>query len=102
MLESVNLILSVLLSILGAIAIVLILMVYDLYQTLKINRSVMTPMLFTGVFTALSGMSELFEAYLGEMGVTVHGVFMLLAAISFVYGIYEYHKMLKRLQNPKI
>jgi multisubunit Na+/H+ antiporter MnhG subunit len=99
MFETPNLALHIILTLSGVIAIILILKVYTLYQTLKINRTVMTPMLFTGVFIALAGLSEVLESYLGEIGVAVHSVFMLLAAFSFIYGIYGYHEMLKRAVN---
>lgn len=67
--ESINLILYTLLIISGAMAVILILKVYYLYQNLRIRRSITTPMLFTGVFIALAGFSELVEPFFDEIGV---------------------------------
>lgn len=80
----------------GIFIIILVLRVYGLYQRMKINKSVMTPMLFAGLFMALSGISELMELYFGEIGHVAHAVFMFLTAIAFIYGIYGYQKMLNR------
>jgi len=95
--ESTNLILHILLTLLGVFTIVLILKVYGLYRTMKINRSVMTPMLLAGLFTAFSGIAALVEPYVSEVGHFVHETAMLLTVVFFVYGIYGYHKMLNRL-----
>jgi hypothetical protein len=80
----------------GALVVIMILRVYGLYRIMKINRSVMTPMLLVGLFIALSGITELTEDYLGEFGVGAHSIAMLLTGVSFAYGIYSYHQMLNR------
>ncbi len=94
--ESTNLLFHVLLTVVGAFIVIAILRVYKLYRTMKINRSVMTPMLFAGLFTALSGITELTESYIGDLGGTAHATAMLLTAIFFAYGIYAYQQMLKK------
>lgn len=67
---------------------------------MKINRSVMTPMLFAGFFTAISGITELIEPYMGEMGEAAHALAIFLTAVFFIYGIYGYHQMLgKAVKN---
>jgi len=80
----------------GVFIMILILSVYGLYRNLKINKTVMTPMLLVGLLISLQGVTELFESHLGEMGHLMHAVTMLLGAIFFLYGIYSYHQMLKR------
>jgi len=94
--ESVALALHVLLLVIGLLIVIVISRVYNLYQTLKINRSVMTPMLFAGFFTAMSGITELIEPYVGEIGTVAHALAMFLTAVFFIYGIYGYHQMLNK------
>lgn len=95
-LESVKLALHVLLMVMGILIIIVILKVYNLYQTMKIKRSVMTPMLFAGFFAALSGITELIEPYLGEIGEVAHAVAMFLTAAFLIYGVFGYHQMLNK------
>jgi len=94
--ESTNLVFHILLTVVGVFIIIVILRVYELYRTMKINRSVMTPMLLAGLSTALSGITELTEPYLGDLGGTAHATAMLLTAVFFAYGIYAYQQMLKK------
>lgn len=56
----------------------------------------MTPMLFVGVFVALSGISALIEPNVDEVGHLAHEMVMFLAAVFFAYGMYGYHQMLNR------
>lgn len=95
-LESTKLILHVLLTVVGVFIAILIFRVYDLYKKMRINQSVMTPMLLAGLFTALSGITELIEPYIGEIGGVAHALAMFLTAGLFIYGIYGYHQMLNR------
>ena len=77
--------------------------IYRLYQSLKIRRSVMTPMLLAGVFTALSGITELFKSHLAEIseiGEVVHELVTFLAVVFFFYGIFGYHQMLGKTEKP--
>lgn len=91
--------LHVILIVLGSFVVIFILKVYDLYRVMKINRSVMTPMLLAGFFTAISGITELTHSMLGEMGHFAHTIAMLAAAAFLAYGIYQYHQMLNRLSK---
>ena len=51
--ESITLtMLHILLTAVGVFVLILVLRVYDLYRTMKVNKSVMTPMLVAGVFIA--------------------------------------------------
>jgi hypothetical protein len=93
---SIELIFHVLLAVTGVFIVIIILKVYNLYQIMKINRSVMTPMLFAGVFAALSGISALIEANVGEVGHVAHELAMFLTVVFFAYGIYSYQQMLDR------
>jgi len=99
--ESTELILHILLTVVGVLTVVLILKVYNLYLTMKINRSVMTPMLFAGLFTALSGIAALIEPYVGEVGHVTHEATMFLTIVFFAYGIYSYQQMLGRATKPR-
>jgi hypothetical protein len=56
----------------------------------------MSPMLLAGLFTALSGITELLAPRLGEMGHVTHTISMFLTAIFLIYGIYGYHNMLNK------
>ena len=94
--ESTILLFHLLVTVVGVFVAIVILRVYELYRIMKINRSVMTPMLFAGIFTALAGITELTAHYTGEVGEVVHAISMLLMAIFFAYGIYGYQQMLKR------
>lgn len=94
--ESTTLLFHVLLTLVGVFIVIVILRVCKFYRIMKINRSVMTPMLFAGFFTALSGITELMEPYMNKVAETAHAIAMLLTAIFFAYGIYAYQQMLKR------
>lgn len=100
-LDSVMLTLHVLLFVVGVIVTIFILRVYSLYRIMQINRTVMTPMLFVGLFIALQGVTELIESYIGEIGQIAHAASMFLGAVFFLYGIYSYHQMLKRASQPR-
>lgn len=95
--ELLSLIFDVILTFFGVLIVILILKVYDLYRIMKINRSVMTPMLFAGLFTAVSGITELVPPISSELGHMVHTISMLLGAAFFAYGIYGYHQMLGKV-----
>jgi hypothetical protein len=99
LLETIALTLHLALSVIGVLIVILIMRVYRLYQKLKINRSVMTPMLFAGVFTAAAGMTEIIQQFtgeIGEIGEVIHAFTTVLAAAFFIYGIYGYHNMLDK------
>jgi hypothetical protein len=95
-LELTELTLNALLLIIGVGIIALILKVYELYRTMKINKTVMSPMLLAGFFMALSGVTELVAHNLGEMGSVAHSISTFLAAVFLLYGVYGYHQMLRR------
>jgi len=95
-LETVQFMLHALTFVMGILIVAIILKVYNLYQVMKINRSVMTPMLFAGFFIALAELTELIASHFAETGEVVHTVAMFLAAVFFVYGIYGYHQMLNK------
>jgi len=88
--------LNVILTLVGVLGIILIARVYGLYRTLKVHRSIMSPMLLAGIFFALMGVTELLEAYLGEWGGVIHDIAMVLGGATFVYGLYGYHQMLRK------
>lgn len=100
--ESGTLVLRVLLVFLSALIMVFILRVYTIYRTMKINRTVMTPMLFAGLFVVLQGVTELTELFMGEIGHILHSVAMVFGAAMFLYGIYSYYNMLKRASQPHV
>ena len=56
---------------------------------MKINKSVMTPMLVVGTFVA-SGIVALIEPNIGEVGHLVHEITMFLGDVLFAYGVYGY------------
>jgi hypothetical protein len=95
-LELTELTLDISLLIIGIGIIILILKVYKLYQKMKINKTVMSPMLLAGFFIAFSGITELIAPKLGEMGHLIHMVSMVLAAVFLIYAVYGYHQMLSR------
>lgn len=96
LLELAVLTLDVLLLIIGVGIVILILKVYKLYHTMKIQRTVMSPMLLAGLFVALAGVTELTASSLGEVGHVAHSVSMVLAAVFLIYGVYGYHQMLSK------
>jgi len=100
-LKLIELTLDAFLLIIGVGVIVLILKVYKLYQVMKIHKTVMSPMLLAGVFTALSGITEIIAPSLGELGHTIHTVSMFLAALFLIYGVYGYHQMLNKTVKPR-
>ena len=93
--------LHILLMALGVFILILISKVYGLYKAMKINRSVMTPMLLAGLFVALSGITELIELYVGEIGHVLHIIVMFVMTVSFTYGIYGYYQMLNKTREPR-
>lgn len=95
--ELTSLLSHAILTFLGVLIVILILRVYSLYRIMKINRSVMTPMLFAGFFIAISGITELTRPIFGEFGHIIHTIAMLLAAAFFAYGVYGYHQMLGKV-----
>lgn len=95
--ELTRLTLHVILTVVGTFTVIWILKVYGLYRSMKINRSVMTPMLLASLFTALSGITELILPILGEFGHFAHTIAMVLGAVFFAHGVYGYHQMLNEV-----
>lgn len=98
-LRLISLISDILLMVIGVYLIATVARVYSLYQILGVSRTVMTPFLLVGALFALLGATELLEVFAIELGPPIHSVIMLLTAILFLYGLRDYHKMLKKTKE---
>lgn len=96
-----SLVSNVILVFIGIYIVIVITKVYSLYRSLGFSRTVITPFLLVGVVFAFSGVTELLEIFVVEVGSVVHSLIMLVTAVFLMYGLSSYHKMLMKAEEGK-
>ncbi len=86
----------------GIYIVIVITKIYSLYRSLGFSRTVITPFLLVGVVFAFSGVTELLEGFIVEVGSVVLSLVMLVTAAFLMYGLSSYHKMLMKAEEGKI